>query len=51
MARKDVRLMMETAGEIPTGALAGMAARMDALIAEGYGDEDLAVMGVAAVKH
>ena len=49
MARKDVRLMMETAGERPLSALPGIAARMDALIAEGHGADDLAVMGVDSV--
>jgi 3-hydroxyisobutyrate dehydrogenase len=45
MARKDVRLMIETAGPDAVGALAGIAARMDALIAAGYGADDLAAMG------
>jgi 3-hydroxyisobutyrate dehydrogenase-like beta-hydroxyacid dehydrogenase len=45
MARKDVRLMMETAGTAPLSALPGIAERMDALIAEGHGGDDLAVMG------
>jgi 3-hydroxyisobutyrate dehydrogenase len=45
MARKDVRLMLETAGERPLAALPSMAARMDAVIVEGHGDEDLAVIG------
>jgi 3-hydroxyisobutyrate dehydrogenase-like beta-hydroxyacid dehydrogenase len=46
MARKDVRLMLETAGTRPIAALAAIASRMDALIADGHGAEDLAVMGV-----
>src|SRR5690242_12136656 len=45
MARKDVRLMIETAGSVPLAALPGIAARMDTLIAEGHGDEDSAVLG------
>lgn len=45
MARKDVRLMMETAGSSPLAALPGVARRMDALIAEGHGGEDLASLG------
>jgi 3-hydroxyisobutyrate dehydrogenase len=45
MARKDVRLMMETAGRLPLATLPGIAARMDALIADGRGADDLAVMG------
>jgi 3-hydroxyisobutyrate dehydrogenase len=46
MARKDVRLMLETAGSRPLAALTAIASRMDALIAEGHGSEDLAVLGV-----
>jgi 3-hydroxyisobutyrate dehydrogenase len=49
MARKDVRLMIETAAKRPLSALPGLAARMDALIAAGYGDSDLAVIGSASV--
>jgi 3-hydroxyisobutyrate dehydrogenase len=49
MARKDVRLMLETAGSKPLSTLPGVAARMDALIAEGHGAEDLAVMGKDAI--
>ena len=33
MARKDVRLMLETAGERPLAVLPGIAVRMDQLIA------------------
>jgi 3-hydroxyisobutyrate dehydrogenase-like beta-hydroxyacid dehydrogenase len=44
MARKDVRLMQETAGDRPLAALPGIAARMDALVAAGHGGEDLAVL-------
>jgi 3-hydroxyisobutyrate dehydrogenase-like beta-hydroxyacid dehydrogenase len=50
MARKDIRLMLETAGDKPLSSLPGIAARMDALIAEGRGAEDLAVMGKDAVS-
>jgi 3-hydroxyisobutyrate dehydrogenase-like beta-hydroxyacid dehydrogenase len=46
MARKDVRLMIETAGDIPLAVLGSLANRMDALIASGHGAEDLAVLGV-----
>jgi 3-hydroxyisobutyrate dehydrogenase-like beta-hydroxyacid dehydrogenase len=46
MARKDVRLMIESAGVRALAALPGIAARMDELIAEGYGAEDLAVIGL-----
>lgn len=41
MARKDLRLMLETAGGRPMAMLPGLAARMDEIIAEGYGHEDL----------
>src|SRR6185369_3796998 len=40
MARKDVRLMLETAGDRPMAALPAIAARMDQLIAAGHGAED-----------
>ncbi len=50
MARKDVRLMIETAGSAPLAMLPGMAARMDVLIAEGHGGEDLGVIGRDAVR-
>ena len=49
MARKDVRLMQETAGTLPLGALPSIAQRMDELIGQGLGGEDLAVMGREAV--
>lgn len=45
MARKDVRLMLETAGDAPLAVLPGVAARMDALLADGHGHDDLAVLG------
>lgn len=50
MARKDVRLMLETAGEIPLSVLPGIASRMDALIASGHGREDLGVLAVDSVR-
>jgi 3-hydroxyisobutyrate dehydrogenase-like beta-hydroxyacid dehydrogenase len=49
MARKDVRLMLETAGTRPLAALGSIAARMDELITEGYGAEDMAVLGREAL--
>lgn len=49
MARKDVGLMMDAAGALPLAALPGIAARMDALIADGHGGADLAVIGKDAV--
>jgi 3-hydroxyisobutyrate dehydrogenase-like beta-hydroxyacid dehydrogenase len=49
MARKDVRLMMEAAGHQPLSALPSVAARMDALIAEGRGGLDLGALALTAV--
>ncbi|HTE44857.1 MAG TPA: NAD(P)-dependent oxidoreductase [Gemmatimonadaceae bacterium] len=45
MARKDVRLMLETAGERPLSTLPRIASRMDELIRQGHGAQDLAVIG------
>lgn len=45
MARKDVRLMIEAAAERPLSVLPGLAARMDSLLAEGHGHDDLAIVG------
>ena len=50
MARKDVRLMLETADGGPLAVLGGLASRMDHLIAEGHGGEDLAVLATDAVR-
>jgi 3-hydroxyisobutyrate dehydrogenase len=44
MARKDVRLMLEAAGDGPLAVLPGLAERMDELVAEGEGGRDLAVL-------
>jgi len=49
MARKDVRLMMETAGDLPLAVLPSLAARMDAVIAEGFGTADFAVIAKDAI--
>jgi len=49
MARKDLRLMIETAGSAPLAVLPGLAARTDHVIAEGLGSADLAVIGKDAV--
>jgi 3-hydroxyisobutyrate dehydrogenase-like beta-hydroxyacid dehydrogenase len=48
MARKDARLMLETAaaGRSPVYVLPAIVARMDELIASGHGAEDLAVLGM-----
>lgn len=50
MARKDVGLMIEAAGDRPLAALPSLAARMDALIAAGHGGEDFAVLAIDAVR-
>lgn len=44
MARKDVRLMVETANGRPLAALPGIAARMDQLIAAGHGADDVSTL-------
>ena len=49
MARKDVRLMIETAGAQPLSALPSIAARMDTLIDEGRSADDFAVIGKDAI--
>ena len=51
MARKDVRLMLETAGDRPLAALPAIAARMDQLIAAGHGAKDASVLGIDAVRR
>ncbi|MEO8345432.1 MAG: NAD(P)-binding domain-containing protein [Betaproteobacteria bacterium] len=51
MARKDVRLMLETAGDRPLAALPAIAARMDQLIAAGHGADDASVLGIDAVRR
>lgn len=50
MARKDVRLMLETAGNRPLAALPQVAARMDQLLAQGHGSEDASVLAIDAVR-
>lgn len=51
MARKDVQLMLETAGDRPLAVLPLVAARMDQLIALGHGAEDASVLGIDAVRR
>ncbi len=51
MARKDVRLMIESSGSLPLAVLPGIAARMDTLIAEGEGMKDAAVLARDAVTR
>lgn len=45
VARKDLRLMLETAHDKPVPMLRALAARMDERIAAGEGQEDFAVLG------
>jgi len=51
MARKDVRLMLETAGDRPMAALPAVAARMDQLIAAGHGAKECSVLGIDALPR
>ena len=51
MARKDVGLMLQTAGTRPLASLPGIAARMDQLIAAGHGADDVSVIAKDAVKR
>lgn len=51
MARKDVRLMLETIGDRPMAALPSIAVRMDQLIAAGHGAEDASVLGIDTVSR
>jgi 3-hydroxyisobutyrate dehydrogenase len=49
MARKDARLMIESAKGRDLAVLPAIAARMDALIERGFGSDDLGVLSVDAV--
>jgi 3-hydroxyisobutyrate dehydrogenase len=51
MARKDIRLMLETCGERPLAALPCVARRMDDLIAAGHGAKDPSVLGIDALPR
>jgi 3-hydroxyisobutyrate dehydrogenase-like beta-hydroxyacid dehydrogenase len=51
MARKDVRLMIEAAGDKPLSVLPSLAARMDALLAAGHGADDLAIVAKDVVPR
>ncbi len=44
VARKDARLMIESAGDEPVPVLSAIAERMDQLIAKGHGAADLSVL-------
>jgi 3-hydroxyisobutyrate dehydrogenase-like beta-hydroxyacid dehydrogenase len=50
MARKDVQLMLSTAGDRPMAVLPCIASRMDKLIEQGHGAMDASVIGFDAVK-
>jgi 3-hydroxyisobutyrate dehydrogenase len=50
MARKDLRLMIESAGDQPLVVLPALAARMDQVIAAGYGRDDLAAIAMPVVR-
>ncbi|MCA9598512.1 MAG: NAD(P)-dependent oxidoreductase [Myxococcales bacterium] len=50
MARKDLRLMLEAAGDRKLALLPALAKRMDAFIAAGRGDEDVGVLAAPAVE-
>lgn len=50
MARKDLQLMIDTAGADAVAMLPGLAARMDTLIAQGHGDKDYSVVGKDSVR-
>jgi 3-hydroxyisobutyrate dehydrogenase-like beta-hydroxyacid dehydrogenase len=49
MARKDVRLMLEAAGDWPLIVLPALAARMDQAIAAGHAEDDLAAIAAPIV--
>ena len=49
MARKDVRLMLESAGDQPLIVLPALAARMDDVIAAGHGKDDFAAIAAPVV--
>lgn len=49
MARKDVRLMEETAGKWPLATLPGLGKRMDALITQGHAQKDLGALSIELI--
>jgi len=51
MARKDVGLMLETAGDRSMVVLPAIAARMDRLIAAGHGADDASVLAIEALRR
>ena len=50
MARKDLRLMLESAGHQPLIVLPALAARMDDMIAAGHGKDDLVAIAAPVVS-
>ena len=50
MARKDVRLMLESAGAQPLIVLPALAERMDKMIAAGHGKDDVAAIAAPVVR-
>ena len=50
MARKDMRLMLEAAGDQPMAVLPCIAKRMDDAIADGHGQEDLGAIAAEVVR-
>ncbi|MCC6555375.1 MAG: NAD(P)-dependent oxidoreductase [Polyangiaceae bacterium] len=51
MARKDVRLMIEAAGDLPLAVLPRVAERIDEVIAAGHGADDLAALAVGSIER
>ena len=49
MARKDIRLMIEAAGDQPLAVLTSIASRMDDAIAKGHGQDDLGAIAAGLV--
>jgi 3-hydroxyisobutyrate dehydrogenase len=50
MARKDMRLMLEAAGEQPMAVLPCIAKRMDEAIGKGHGQDDLGAIAAEVVR-
>jgi 3-hydroxyisobutyrate dehydrogenase len=50
MARKDVRLMLEAAGDQPMTVLPSIARQMDQAIADGHGNDDLGVIAAELIR-
>jgi 3-hydroxyisobutyrate dehydrogenase-like beta-hydroxyacid dehydrogenase len=50
MARKDIRLMIEAAGDEPLAVLPAIAARMDEAISAGHGKDDMGAIALRSVQ-